>query len=220
MTLTVGSLFAGVGGLEAGLELAGLGPVLWQAELDPCARAVLAKHWQDVPRYDDITLMVEDVMAGKLKKLTQEQAIEAVRMYDAGASCGDIGSFYGITRSAMWQMLSRRTTMRSRERYGADNHFYRGGVRAADPAQNIIEKAILRGKVVPAEQCEACGVANQPFADGRRSIQAHHDDYNKPLSVRWLCQPCHHEWHKCNVAIRKEVPVEVPAVDVICGGFP
>lgn len=53
--LTIGSLFAGIGGLELGLERAGLGPVLWQVEIDPFCRAVLAKHWPNVTRYDDVT---------------------------------------------------------------------------------------------------------------------------------------------------------------------
>lgn len=46
--MTIGSLFSGIGGLELGLERAGHGPVIWQAESDPYARRVLAKHWPGV----------------------------------------------------------------------------------------------------------------------------------------------------------------------------
>ncbi len=52
--MTIGSLFSGIGGLELGLEMCGLGPVIWQAESDPYARAVLAKHWPSVHRYEDV----------------------------------------------------------------------------------------------------------------------------------------------------------------------
>lgn len=52
--MTIGSLFSGIGGMELGLEMIGMGKVRWQCEIDPCARAVLAKHWPKVKRYDDV----------------------------------------------------------------------------------------------------------------------------------------------------------------------
>ena len=53
MTLTVGSLFSGIGGLDLGLERAGLN-VIWQSEIDPYASRVLAKHWPEVPNHGNI----------------------------------------------------------------------------------------------------------------------------------------------------------------------
>jgi len=53
MTLTVGSLFSGIGGLDLGLERAGM-QVIWQSEIDPYACKVLKKHWPEVPNHGDI----------------------------------------------------------------------------------------------------------------------------------------------------------------------
>lgn len=55
------------------------------------------------------------------------------------------------------------------------------------------DRAISSGKLVR-RPCEICG---NPKTD------AHHDDYNKPLEVRWLCRSCHKKWHDNNEPIRK-----------------
>jgi DNA (cytosine-5)-methyltransferase 1 len=67
--LTFGSLFAGIGGFDLGLERAGL-VCQWQVEIDPFCRKVLEKHWPQVKRYDDVrtvgagTLEAVDLVCG------------------------------------------------------------------------------------------------------------------------------------------------------------
>ena len=51
--LTVGSLFSGIGGLDLGLERAGM-EIIWQSEIDPYCNKVLKKHWPEVPNYGNI----------------------------------------------------------------------------------------------------------------------------------------------------------------------
>jgi hypothetical protein len=38
---------------------------------------------------------------------------------------------------------------------------------------------------------------------GEPKTIAHHHDYNKPLEVTWLCQPCHHRFHALELMARK-----------------
>lgn len=51
-------------------------------------------------------------------------------------------------------------------------------------AHNAISNGIRSGKIVK-KACEICG---------SKKTHAHHEDYSKPLEVRWLC-PLHHHRH-------------------------
>ena len=57
--LTVGSMFSGIGGLDLGLERAGM-EVKYFVEKDKYAQLVLKKHWPGVPIYDDIITLRTD----------------------------------------------------------------------------------------------------------------------------------------------------------------
>lgn len=48
-----GSLFAGLGAMDYGLESAGM-ECAWQVEIEPWCRQVLEKHWPTVRRHDDV----------------------------------------------------------------------------------------------------------------------------------------------------------------------
>jgi len=57
-------------------------------------------------------------------------------------------------------------------------------------SHKIVENALLRCDIIRATACEACGKECKPHA--------HHDDYNKPLQIRWLCSSCHSVIHPGN----------------------
>jgi DNA (cytosine-5)-methyltransferase 1 len=53
--LTIGSLFAGYGGLTLAVQAALGGEVAWHAEVNPAARKVLAHRWPGIPNLGDVT---------------------------------------------------------------------------------------------------------------------------------------------------------------------
>jgi DNA (cytosine-5)-methyltransferase 1 len=67
--MNFGSLFSGIGGLDLGLELAGM-KCKWQVEIDSFCNKVLNKHWPKVPKYGNIkeikkgSLEAVDIIAG------------------------------------------------------------------------------------------------------------------------------------------------------------
>jgi len=52
----------------------------------------------------------------------------------------------------------------------------------------------LRDNHIERQLCEVCG---------NPDTEAHHDDYSKPLEIRWLCFEYHREWHKFHDNLEK-----------------
>lgn len=84
----------------------------------------------------------------------------------------DCARFQRPERKAM--ALAYQRKMRAR---------YPGKYRARMAVQNAIRSGTLVKK-----PCEVCGTTQQ--------VHAHHDDYRKPLEVRWFCRPHHWDHHR------------------------
>ena len=97
--MTFGSLFSGIGGIDLGLERAGM-TCAWQVEIDPWCRQVLTKHWPNVRRYEDVSAVGGDTL-------------EPVDVIAGGFPCQDVsvaGQRAGIqdgTRSGRWSEFHR-----------------------------------------------------------------------------------------------------------------
>ncbi len=95
---TFGSLFAGIGGIDLGLERAGM-VCKWQVEIDDYCQKVFAKHWPNVKRYAD----VRD--CGK-------HNLEPVDLICGGFPCQDVslaGKRAGLEgkRTTLWSEFAR-----------------------------------------------------------------------------------------------------------------
>jgi DNA (cytosine-5)-methyltransferase 1 len=94
--MTFGSLFTGIGGMDLGLERAGM-ECRWQVEIDPFCTKVLERHWPHVKRYGDIRAVTE---------------LERVDLIAGGFPCQDLsvaGHMGGIDceRSGLWREFAR-----------------------------------------------------------------------------------------------------------------
>lgn len=66
---------------------------------------------------------------------------------------------------------------------------YRKGVlpRFKFIARQKVYQAVRSGKLIKSLECEVCSKTER--------LQAHHEDYSKPLEVNWLCGKCHNDIH-------------------------
>ena len=63
-------------------------------------------------------------------------------------------------------------------------------------AHRQVRTALKNGVLVRPAACDVCKQIPPPSGGRLPSIQAHHDDYSKPLEVRWMCTRCHSAHHR------------------------
>lgn len=83
---------------------------------------------------------------------------------------------------------SRKYSKNYPERRLESTRRYREKNEKKSKCHGIVGYAIKCGHLIK-QPCEICGCVK---------VHAHHDDYAKPLDVRWLCDEHHNEWHRIN----------------------
>lgn len=95
----------------------------------------------------------------------------------------------GNPRTEKWancrQCKSKYAAERNR-RLGGASGYLSGERRKKHNVRRYTRSYVERGKI-PKLPCEVCG---------SEKSEAHHNDYTKPLEVRWLCLKHHREHHK------------------------
>lgn len=112
MTLTIGSLFSGIGGLELGLEAALTDAghdvtTAWQVEIEDYPRAVLAEHWPHADRRIRDVRLAHRTYATPAGETFVAGALPRVDLVCGGFPCQDLstagrGAGLAGERSGLW----------------------------------------------------------------------------------------------------------------------
>lgn len=147
----------------------------------------------------------------KCAKCAEEKPLDQFRLqlkrgkYTRRARCNSCESSY--YRSPEYRIIAKQKNTRyraegrsaARERRHAANREVRHPEKRA--AIKLVRRAILNGALKRPDQCSECNAPSVTMRDGKPSVQAHHDDYSKPLSVRWLCHSRHTKHHRARSAL-------------------
>lgn len=132
--------------------------------------------------------MMGDGLLGKCKDCARADVI-ANRLAKA-----DQYREYDKMRNALPERIERRRLFGKTEAGKISSNKSRLRWRALNKLKaEAIQKAgnaLRDGKLDRKYYCESCGTSGR--------LHKHHDDYRKPLSVRWLCPKCHTAWHMAN----------------------
>jgi len=95
----------------------------------------------------------------------------------------DFNAYYREYRkSEQWRTYAREYMRRWRGKNGTDK----------DNARSRVAYAVKTGEIIK-RPCQMCG---------KRKVEAHHEDYSKPLEIMWLCRE-HHRQRDIAIGVRE-----------------
>jgi hypothetical protein len=118
---------------------------------------------------------------------------EARKLRAKRFTCKEIALRCGVSHQRVYQILGPQTERKKRT-FSTSGRPLKGG-RTTEPgyleaqarAQELCNRAIRRGELIRQTHCEKCGSTTR--------VDAHHEDYEKPLEVMWLCRRHHVRRH-------------------------
>ena len=109
-----------------------------------------------------------------------------------------LGRKFFCSRSEECKKRKKNTAQRGRNMAGEKNPNWKGGISASQSVMNsrrkhpernrarrAVSSAIKRGMLTRPKHCNDCGLESY--------CEAHHESYDKPLNVMWLCRKCHEQ---------------------------
>jgi ribosomal protein S27AE len=125
---------------------------------------------------------------GVMPKLAIQKYIDCA---EAGMTQAEAARFLGVSRQRVWASASRHgiVFVVHRAETPSQSTIYNRAWQEKNPEKRAAHKAVEYHKLIgnlKQQDCEVCG---------RQNTHAHHDDYSKPLDVRWLCPACHKREH-------------------------
>lgn len=122
-----------------------------------------------------------------MTKSLEQEAVDLIgELWKKKLPVKDIAEVIGITRQAVYLRLNQLGLKRKKEPIQWDDLPYDfTEQRLRNRAYAAVAKGLEKG-LLTKSPCQVCG---------EEKTQAHHDDYKKPLDVRWLCIKHHNEWH-------------------------
>jgi len=100
---------------------------------------------------------------------------------------------YRQDRSDITNFLNRKSYERNKEARVKHLEEYRKANLKIKCSQQKVHNAIAKGKIKKGMECEICHSVE--------NVVAHHQDYDKPLEVNWLCKKCHNAVHKAVITV-------------------
>ena len=142
-----------------------------------CKRCGKSKGLSEFYRSDTTCKVCRRALVKEYRKTNAEK----IRKYDKGRA--NLPHRVEARKRYSKTDAGKASHAKSRKRWLAENPNKRA-------AHVILGNAVRDKRVERAELCESCG--------GSGKLHGHHDDYGRPLEVRWLCNQCHIAWHAEN----------------------